>query len=237
MEVGSCETVERSLNWHRILMRMDSTQTPYRLPQQQRSQKSLGRLLDAAEEQIRTDGLESFTIADVVGRAGLSVGAFYSRFPDKTALVHAVQERFHDRLEPLIHADLAKAAQSGDCLEDTVSCAVDVFVKHILDEKELSRAFMMHSVFDPVLRVRGEEVNRARRDALISLLMPYRDDISHNDPLLAIDIAYAMYAAILRGVLIFGSEHELYYDLPFQTLFSELKTALSRYLRGEGSPA
>ena len=50
------------------------------------------RLLDAAEEQICAVGIESFTVADVVARAELSVGAFYARFPDKRALLHAVQD-------------------------------------------------------------------------------------------------------------------------------------------------
>ena len=76
---------------------MDSTLKPYKPPRQRRSQRSLEKLLDAAEEQIRTEGFENLTVNNVVSRVGLSVGAFYARFPDKTALIHAVQERFHER--------------------------------------------------------------------------------------------------------------------------------------------
>ena len=55
---------------------MNEPATSYRVPQQKRSKESLERLLDAAEEQIRAEGIGSLTIANVVGRAGLSVGAF-----------------------------------------------------------------------------------------------------------------------------------------------------------------
>ena len=71
---------------------MEEQLTPYKSPRQKRSRESLERLLDAAEEQIRLNGFEALTINGVVNSIGLSVGAFYARFPDKTALLHAVQD-------------------------------------------------------------------------------------------------------------------------------------------------
>jgi hypothetical protein len=40
----------------------------------------------------------------------------------------------------------------------------------------------------------------------------------------------------VRGRLIFGLEHELYYDVDSETLYEELKKALTLYLRGENPP-
>ncbi len=45
-----------------------------------------------------------------------------------------------------------------------------------------------------------------------------------------------MYAAVVRGLLIFGQEHELYYGMDYLTLYEELTKALVRYLRGDHDP-
>lgn len=62
-------------------------------PRQERSQKTLEKLLDAAEELIREGGLEAVTVPAVVARAGSSVGSFYARFPDKNALLETLHVR------------------------------------------------------------------------------------------------------------------------------------------------
>lgn len=212
---------------------METGRTPYRVPRQRRSQESLERLIDAAEELIAADGLENVTVAGVVNKAGLSVGAFYARFPDKKALLYAVQDHFHNRLEPCIHAEMVERASTAPDLAEALACAIDTLVEHVLGERELSRAFMTSSVFDPVLRARGERVNRERRQVFTSVLLAHRDEIGHDNPELAIDVAYGMYAAVVRGALVFGPQHELYYDIADQTIIRELKQALTLYLLGQ----
>ncbi len=101
-----------------------------------------------------------------------------------------------------------------------------------MGERELSRAFMTLSVTDPILRAGGERVNRQRREAFADIVMPHAAEIGHEDPRLAVDIAYGMYAAVIRGRLVFGSEHELYYGIDSQTLYRELKQAIVLYLKG-----
>lgn len=212
---------------------MELEPIPYHLPQQKRSRESLERLLDAAEDQMSAVGIESFTVADVVRRAELSVGAFYARFPDKKALLHAVQDRFHTRLEPLIHAEMREGCAGAQSLSETVDRLIDTLVRHVTGKRELSRAFMMSSVFDPVMRARGELVNTERRAVFVSMLLAHRGEIGHPNPALAIDVAYGIYAAVVRGALVFGQEHELYDDMTNQTVVEELKRALILYLRGE----
>ncbi len=207
--------------------------TPYKAPRQKRSRKSLERMLEAALQHIRSQGVESLTISGVVASVGLSVGAFYARFPDKTALLHAVQERFHAQLEPLIRAEMRREAESCTDLAAAVRAAFGVLIRRVTGERELSRAFMSLSVFDPVMRAKGEAVNRERRDALAEILLRYRDEIGHPDPRLAIDVAYGIYAAVVRGRLVFGSDHELYYGIATTQLYDELIRALTLYLKGE----
>jgi AcrR family transcriptional regulator len=212
---------------------MQEQLTPYKSPRQKRSRESLERLLGAAEEQIRLNGIEALTINGVVNSVGLSVGAFYARFPDKTALVHAVQDRFHSRLEPRIREQMLAEAGPKTTLAEALDTAVDVLLRNVVGERELSRAFMSLSVGDPVLRARGELVNSQRRETFSQILLAHSDEIGHPDPSLAIAVAYGMYAAVVRGRLMFGMEHELYHEIDSGTLYRELKKALTRYLRGE----
>ena len=145
------------------------TSATYHQPQRPPGARTLERLLAATEDQLREEEVDLFTIQKVLDRTGLSVGAFYSRFPDKTALLHAVQERVHGRLEPQILGALAAEAQVDQPLEDAVHNCLDILIYKMLEEREVLRAFLILSTFDPVMRWKGEQVIHARRSALLTV--------------------------------------------------------------------
>ena len=59
----------------------------FRPPQQSRSRETLDRILDAAEQVLAEKAFGEATLAEIMDRAGVTVGAFYRRFPDKNALL------------------------------------------------------------------------------------------------------------------------------------------------------
>ena len=79
-----------------VLVRMDSGEQLewVRRPMQERSQRTLERILSAAETLILEVGFEGATVAEIVRRADSSVGAFYTRFKDKDALLRCLIDRF-----------------------------------------------------------------------------------------------------------------------------------------------
>ena len=187
----------------------------------------------AAEDQLREEELDAFTIQSVLQRAGLSVGAFYSRFPDKTALLHEMQGRVHKRIDSQILADLAAQAEIATSLEEAVHRGFGTLIRHVLSERRVFRAFMMISVFDPHMRQQGERFNLERKRAIAELLAPYREEIGHSDPDLAIDSAYAIYSSTMRGRLVYyGSASELQFGVTDEVLFGDLKQSLTMFLRG-----
>src|SRR3954465_10598958 len=70
----------------------------FRPPQQSRSQETLDRILDATEQVMTEKAFGEATLAEIMERAGVTVGAFYRRFPDKDALLHHLDERFFAEL-------------------------------------------------------------------------------------------------------------------------------------------
>ena len=71
----------------------DIKSTTYvREPQQERSRVTMRRILLATEELLGQHLLEDITLNDILGRSGVSVGAFYARFSGVDALVPALYD-------------------------------------------------------------------------------------------------------------------------------------------------
>jgi len=75
-------------------------------PIQQRSRKTMERILAATERLLRDRPFERIAVADIVRRAHASIGAFYARFEDKEALLPHLYARYdeslHRRFESMI---------------------------------------------------------------------------------------------------------------------------------------
>lgn len=66
------------------------------------------RLMDAAEECLRTKGIRATTVSEVAELAGVSRGWLYRHFPDKAALLGAAIVRLNDAYWGQAHAVLAE---------------------------------------------------------------------------------------------------------------------------------
>lgn len=64
------------------------------------------RLVDAAEECLRTKGIRATTVSEVAEQAGVSRGWLYRHFPDKVSLLGAALVRLNDAYWSQAHAML-----------------------------------------------------------------------------------------------------------------------------------
>jgi AcrR family transcriptional regulator len=202
----------------------------FKPPRQRRSHESLERILDAAESLIRERGYDSMTIADVVQLSGSSVGSLYARFRNKLGLLRAVQLRYHARVQNDIFAAFSGDHPEDESLAEVVSRIVTVLCRHVLNEPELFRAFVLQAVFDTEVRSQGERTNSQRRDKVMEVLLVHRAEIRHPDPDRAARWVYTTCMALLRERVTFGERAELSGGLLDSELISEMTRMVTSYL-------
>ncbi|WP_332766364.1 TetR/AcrR family transcriptional regulator [Phenylobacterium sp.] len=66
-----------------------------RAPAQQRSRERLERILRAATELIAAKGSDQLKMSEVAERAGISIGSLYQYFPEKSAIIRTLAERYN----------------------------------------------------------------------------------------------------------------------------------------------
>ncbi|MGW4525583.1 TetR family transcriptional regulator [Amycolatopsis sp. NPDC004378] len=96
-----------------------------RVPRQERSRQKLAKVLEAADRLLAEDGVEALTTTRVAAAAGVSVGALYQYLPDRDAITEALADGYLARLEDLMTAFAAQAAQ--ETWDDPVGLLVDAF--------------------------------------------------------------------------------------------------------------
>lgn len=79
---------------------------------QQRSRDRLERILEVASELIAAKGSDAIKMGEVAEMAGISIGSLYQYFPDKSAIIRALAERYN--------------AQSRTCIEDALAGVRDL---------------------------------------------------------------------------------------------------------------
>lgn len=75
-------------------------------PTQQRSRERVERMLAAARDLIAEQGSDAMKMGGVAERAGVSIGSLYQFFPDKSAIIRALAERYNAESQACIDAAL-----------------------------------------------------------------------------------------------------------------------------------
>jgi AcrR family transcriptional regulator len=201
-----------------------------RPPQQARSQETLERILDAAEALVSEKGFEDTPVAEVVGRAGSSVGAFYTRFRDKDGLLHALYDRYLAEATATADAALDPQRWQGAGASEILR-AVTRFLTEIYRERGgLIRAFVVRSHGDVEFRARQERLSHYVSERLCALLLARRDEISHPNPERAAAFGLTMVANTLESVILFGELRSGALALSDEELAAELTSAYLAYL-------
>lgn len=167
-----------------------------RTPRQERSRALVDAILDATADILRVHGLEHTTTTLIAARAGVSVGSLYQYFPNKTALYHALGERFFARLDAT--ADAVWPALLKLPPRQAIDLAVQgiitmAFVDPVLD-RILHQVAISRLGFEPVKRFEEKQERR-----LAELLAARRAELPN--PHLDVEQSARIITRALGGVI------------------------------------
>ncbi|MBW2401535.1 MAG: TetR/AcrR family transcriptional regulator [Deltaproteobacteria bacterium] len=199
-------------------------------PQQARSQQTLDRILAAAEVLIAEKGFEDTPISEIVRHAGSSVGAFYSRFEDKHALLHAISGRFVEQAMATTDFALDPARWNDASIGELLHSVVRFLVSIYREQAGLLRAFVIRNHTDPEFRARQERLTLYVNRGVRELLLARGDEIGHPDPELAVHFILTLIFGSLEYVMLFGDMRTGDLTLSDDQYAGELANACLAYL-------
>ena len=103
------------------------------VPTQQRSRERFERILECAAEIMAEKGSEAFRMSDIVERTGVAFGSLYQYFPDKTAIIGTLAERYNAVGRDCVRRDLAVVRNVRD-LHPALCRIVDSYYQMFIDE-------------------------------------------------------------------------------------------------------
>ncbi len=199
-----------------------------RSPRQARSRATFDRLLSAAAELLAERRFEEANVTELVRRARSSVGAFYSLFGSKEALLQELDERLFEAGRASWREFLAE-----DRWKDAGAAAIlDEFVGRLVDKRRerrgLLRALTLYarSRPDSEFARRSARLNRLLAKRLREMLLERKSEIRRDRPGAAVAFALQIADSVTRDAIVFSES-----ALAPERTDAALKAELSRVLR------
>ena len=102
------------------------------VPTQQRSRERFERILECAAELMAEKGSDAFRMSDIVERTGVAFGSLYQYFPDKTAIIGTLAERYNAIGHDCVARDLSGLKTAAD-LYPALCSITDSYFQMFLD--------------------------------------------------------------------------------------------------------
>jgi AcrR family transcriptional regulator len=207
-------------------------------PKQARSRETQERIVKAALELVAERGREGPSVPEIANRAGVSIGAFYGRFPTKEALFDHVDRQLFEESARCWVEFLEPANWRGRRAAEIVREVVRAWVDAVATHQPLNRALTERwstSPLSPTVKKAAAAHYEAIFTALGDLFVERRSELSHPDPRLAAKLLIEVIDAVLIERLTFDDTFLIPHRLSRATLVDEL-TALGVGYLGLAAP-
>lgn len=187
-------------------MRASKKDSDLRPPLQARSRATLERLLAATQELLAEKRFDETTVAEIVRRAGSSVGSFYARFPDKEALLAVFDRELFERgrlqWDAFLDPRRWENRHAGEIVDEVARLLV--WKNRAFQPLLTALALYARSSPDPRFLKGSLRLNEHVVEKLSDLLLARRREIAHPKPRRAIEVGLLMIAAAAREAILFG---------------------------------
>lgn len=188
-------------------------------------------MLDAAEGLLADRSFEELTIADVVRHGKSSVGAFYTRFSNKDALLDALYERHQRQAIATMEQHLAPERWESASVEQIIEQIVGFTVRFHRAHRGLLRALVLRGYMKPDWRYETPKMrNKLGIASVGALLATRRGEIAHPNAKLAGSLGLLFVLAVLREKMLFGDSTASALRISDRRLEEELVRAYLAYL-------
>src|SRR5579862_5151914 len=145
-----------------------------------RSSRTREAFVDAMERALEERPVELISIADLARGAGKSVGSFYTKFPDKAALLDAVVDRYEAERSETGDSAFLLEKWRGTKLRERIDAVAAATVKEFRSRRGLFLACERRAHSAPI-PASAEERFRIRPlyDTVAALLSDCSNEIAH----------------------------------------------------------
>lgn len=201
-------------------------------PQQERSRKTMERLMAAAAEVIAERGVTGLTVGEVAHRAGTAVGTLYSRFRDKDTFLRTFYDDFFARAAATADAAFDPARWRHLPARDLIATCVALLVRNYRAHRRLLSALLLYvrTHEDPEYRARAVRFNLQFVARLRDLILMHRSQVRHPDPERAIVVGLLMVDGAAKESILFGETRPESLSVPDSALIAELTRGFCAYL-------
>ncbi|GAA5051604.1 AcrR family transcriptional regulator [Thermocatellispora tengchongensis] len=201
-----------------------------RAPKQERSRLSFERAQDAVVALLVEHGSDSFTLAEVAERAGVSIGSMYTRVASKDDLILAVQQREMARIEEETRRALDGPPSADVPFPEVVRGLVVSTGELLRSNAGIMRPFMLRANTDPEVARLGKQSSQVLAGLFRARLLGRPDAIRHAQPDRAVRWCFTMVYSVLARYLGLGSSPESAGEGDWDELLDDLAETVTLYL-------
>jgi AcrR family transcriptional regulator len=197
-----------------------------REPRQERAQKRIEQILDAAADLLAEVGYEAVTTNAIAERADTAIGSLYQFFRDKGAVVQALADRYLGQLRDLYDTVLTEETARlpwEQVYERAIGALADFHRAHPGFRTLFFGSPIWSQAAQAARKLHQECIGRVER--MITVRMPELDPIRRN---LLARVNFEVIKALLPMTEVSDEEQR-------QRVLREIETLLVRYMRGEES--
>lgn len=170
-----------------------------RAPKQQRSKASYDRVIAAATELLRENGVAGLTLAAVSRQSKVSIGSIYCRIDGKDALIREVQANVLQQMEKEFALLVSRVRRRQLPLAELVPAMVSELAHYLRRHAGLLAAFMQQGDKDPVVEDVGRRLFAQNVTDFKLVLLDREAEFGHPEPDHAATTCFTVsYSALAR---------------------------------------